>query len=117
MPAAWLSRLQVIVLAAIVLAGGPRLPVLDALIYHTQGPDAARRAGLRWEAAGTPRTHADRCTLGQPAPVPRAESVGGTAPRLIAFTFQRPAPLPYTAPRAVDLPAPLQSRAPPALEG
>jgi len=36
MPAAWLSRLQVIVLATISLAGGPGLPVLDALIYHTQ---------------------------------------------------------------------------------
>ena len=107
MPAAGLRRLQVIVLATIVLAGGPGLPVLDALIYHTQGPDAARRAGLRWEAAGTPGTHADRCSLGRAAPVPR----------LVAFTFRRPAPVPYTAPRAVDLPTPLQSRAPPALEG
>jgi hypothetical protein len=117
MPAAWLSRLQVIVLATISLAGGPGLPVLDALIYHTQGSDAASRAGVRWEAAGTPGTHADRCTLGRAAPVPQPESVGFTAPRLVAFAFRRPAPLPCTAPRAVVLPASLHSRAPPTLEG
>jgi len=106
-----------VILAAVVLAGGSGLPLLDALLYHTRASQANRREAVRWEAPGTPGTHADRCTLGRAAPVPRPESAAASAPRLIAFTFQRPAAAHPTAPRAVDLPAPLHSRAPPILQG
>lgn len=117
MRASWLTRFKVVILAAVVLTGGSGLPLLDALLYHTRASQANRRDAVRWEARGAPGTHADRCTLGRAAPVPRPESGAGSTPRLIAFTFRRPAAAPLTAPRAVDPPTPLHSRAPPTLQG
>src|SRR6266545_3379864 len=113
MRASWLTRCKVVVLAAVLLTGGSGLPLLDALLYHTRASQANRRVAVRWEALGSPGAHADRCTLGRAAPVPCPESAAGSAPRLIAFIFRRPAPPPSAAPRALDLPAPLHSRAPP----
>jgi hypothetical protein len=117
MRTSWLTRLKVVVLATVVLTGGSGMPMLDALLYHTGRSGHVSQTGTHWEMPGAPDHHADRCTLGRAAPVPRPESASASAPRLVGFVFQHPAPAPLVAPRAVHLPSPLHSRAPPTLQG
>ena len=109
----WLIRLKVVLLTAVVLTGGSGLPLLDALVYHTGASRGVSQTGTHWEMPGGPDHHADRCTLGRAAPVPRPESNSGAQPRFIAFVFQHPAPAPPAEPRSAERPSPLHSRAPP----
>jgi len=117
MRSSWLTRLKVVVLATVVLSGGSGLPMLDALLYHTGGSRGVSQTGTHWEMPGSPDHHADRCTLGRAAPVPRPEPISGAQPRFIAFTFQHPALPLSAAPRSAEPCSPLHSRAPPALGG
>jgi len=113
----WLIRLKVAVLTAVVLTGGSGLPLLDALLYHSRPSRNISQTGAHWEMPGAPDHHADRCTLGRAAPVPRPESISGAQPQFIAFVFQHPAPAPTAEPRSAERPSSLHSRAPPPLVG
>jgi hypothetical protein len=62
-----LTLLRGLLLSLFVL-GGPGLPLVDALVWH--GTGTAQVAGLRLDAAGAARTHADVCSLAAPLPVP-----------------------------------------------
>jgi len=55
-------------LLSLFVLGGPGLPLVDALVWH--GTGTAQVAGLRLDAAGAARTHADVCSLAAPLPVP-----------------------------------------------
>ncbi len=75
MRTSWLTRLKVVILAAVVLTGGSGLPLLDALLYHTRASQA-NRAGATAGVGHAVRASADRFHL----PAPCAAPVRG-APR------------------------------------
>jgi len=55
-------------LLSLFLLGGPGLPLIDAVVWHGSGTQQV--AGVRLDAAGAARTHADVCSLAAPLPVP-----------------------------------------------
>src|SRR5690606_1788270 len=111
MSRSWPVRLQALVLALLMLAGGRRMPVVDGLVFHHQPGSIPSGAAVLAEDAVAPHGAADHLVAGFPAsgPAPQSEGPVHDAPAAEAAD-----PLgTHEAPRA-HLPDPLtRPRAPP----
>jgi hypothetical protein len=107
-----LPRLKAAFLAALFLSGGGSLPVLDLIVKHHGRTEVARP---HYEAANTPHSHGDVCTLGTALPfAPQAAPLDVGPP--VGIMDRPPAVAPVaTAPRPVEPSLLPQPRAPPGL--
>jgi hypothetical protein len=60
-------RVKASLLLAVFLVAGTSFPSLDAVLYHSQGPDA-QRWQTHVEVAGDCLDHSEHCALGRTAP-------------------------------------------------
>lgn len=108
---ALLSRLNALVLVALILGGGGSLPLLDA-VSHEFGPGYP--AGPHFETASAAASHRDFCSLG--ASVPLSVDLSGLKLGIALGALGFPDAALYTAaPRTADRGLLPQPRAPPSL--
>jgi hypothetical protein len=72
-----LIQIRALLLLAVFIGAGTTLPSLDALLYHTRGPDL-EGSRIHLEPAGPCPSHGAHCTLGRAAPGSRALSTAAT---------------------------------------
>ncbi len=106
-----LSRLNALVLVAMILSGGGSLPVVDAL-SHLSGQGYSGTP--HFEAASASDSHRDFCSLG--TSLPFSTHLSAPHPGIsVAVVYFPDGALHATAPRSADLGLLPQPRAPPAL--
>ena len=106
-------RARALLLLAVFLGAGTSLPSLDALVYHTAGPDV-RGATVHLEPAGPCPNHAAHCELGRTAAGSSAVGVHPAVLRLEAPVHSRREPAPALPLRTAVLRILGLPRAPPA---
>ena len=102
-----------LLLLGLFVLGGPGLPLVDAVVWHGSGTQQA--AGIRIDAAGAARSHADVCSLAAPLPVPGPVPCAATPTPAIRLAERAPVLHPPTV-RLSHVPnRSTRPRAPPAL--
>jgi hypothetical protein len=107
-----LIQIRALLLFAVFLGAGTTLPGLDALLYHTRGPDL-EGSRIHLEPAGPCPDHAAHCSLGRAAPGSRAVSAGHTIVRSESSPRATRTPAPLTPSLVSERRTPAQPRAPP----
>ncbi len=106
-----LSRLNALVVVALILSGGGGMPVLDALSH---GSGSGFPGGPHFETASAAESHRDFCSLGATPPL-SAHLSALCRPDTVGMVSFPDVALHATAPRSADRGLLPQPRAPPNL--
>ncbi len=107
-----LVRVRALLLLAVFCGAGTTLPSLDALLYHTRGPDV-EGSRVHLEPAGPCPSHSAHCSLAHASPGSRALSGNSTTLRSEAIPRASRPVVPATPSLVSERDHLAQPRAPP----
>lgn len=107
----WLTRVNAIFLAVMLVGGGSGLPVFDAIFHHLHVDGLATPKGV--ESSDALPSHGERCTLGIALPAVARPADLPAAVRDAVALATTVVPPSADAPRAAAFTAPSRPRPPP----